>query len=410
MNFSSFFMLLISLSIISTITLLLVFFLDIINIRPNQKIAIIKVGIIMIVIAPLIFLLLKHISWHMIDIKIIDSFIVNKYSSVNDFVSKESNTHWSSYLLGIYVLGLFLMLFRIIYWYQHVKNNLASSLPAVIHGQRVFLSEHIHSPLSFGIPIAKIYFPRTAEKSWSTREIQMSLIHEKIHVQHKDSAWKLLSLVSQAILFFLPWSYFLHRKFALEMEMLCDEITCAEAHSDFKEYGQLLLTMVCAQPHNLMSTNLIDSTIKRRLKAMNATKVTCPILVPILGALLFFTGSASLAIGSGVIGKNNILIKSKIFIDGTLVSSPQILATLGEKASINLSNNNTSSLTINVIANNQSGPKDIIDLNFDIHQHNGQEKLHVKPQIIIEPNQEGKIVLKSESGTQFELQLTVERQ
>ena len=137
----------------------------------------------------------------------------------------------------------------------------------------------------------------------------MSLIHEKIHVRQNDSLWKLLSLVAQAILFFLPWSYFLHRKFALEIEMLCDEKTCAEARSDIKEYGQLLLTMVSAQSHNLISTNLIDSTIKRRLKAMNVSKVKCSILVSLLGALLFFTGSASIAIGSGVIEKNNILIK-----------------------------------------------------------------------------------------------------
>ena len=110
MNSYSYITLLISLSFISAITLLSVLFLDFINIRPTQKIAIMKIGIIMIVLAPLIFFLIKQFSWQILDIKLFDGLIGKEYSNTNNFISKETSTDWSLYLLGTYVVGLFFML------------------------------------------------------------------------------------------------------------------------------------------------------------------------------------------------------------------------------------------------------------------------------------------------------------
>lgn len=318
-------------------------------------------------------------------------------------------------------MGFLMMLSRILFSYLSAIKKLRSSFVSVIQGQSILLNEHIQSPLSFGFPKAKIYFPSDSKK-WTPREIQMSIAHEKIHVEQNDSLWKLLSLIVQALLFFAPWAYSLHKKLELEMEIFCDEKTCMAANADATEYGSLLLAMTCAQPENLTGnlifTNMTDSTIKRRFLAMKSSKNTQrSLLMLVLSVVLVLSGATAIAMTTSIAdkNKNTFKITSKIFINGKLVSSPVIIALENQKALIVITNTNDAGaqgLRMELVARNVSkyGRDDAIGINYDIQYSNGAEKMHSKPQVIVTPHQEGRINIASDSNHSYEMYVLAERE
>ena len=241
----------------------------------------------------------------------------------------------------------------------------------------------------------------------------MSLTHEKIHLQQNDSCWKLLSLVIQALLFFVPWAYYLHRRFELELEIFCDKKTCLETNADMSEYGNLLLRMVSAIPKNPVFSNLTSPMLKRRFLAMKTKTVTRSFLITIISIFFLLTSGAVIAMTSGITEKNGIYeITSKVAIDGKLISSPRIIARANQFASIFISDKNgTNSLRVEVITKNASiwAANDDILMNFDVQYKNGREQVHSKPEFVLAPDQEGIIKMTSNSGHLFEMRVVAKR-
>jgi beta-lactamase regulating signal transducer with metallopeptidase domain len=410
MSYFSHILLLILLSMFSIAILTLLRILDFANITSRQKIIVIKVGLVMISIAPLIFTILRCLSPHAFAITLPVQFINELSASAIPITSSNSEIDWTFYIFIAYVSGLLIMLLRILLSYFSASKQLAGSRLSIIQEQSVFLNAHIQSPLSFGFPIAKIYFPANIEETWTAREIEMCLAHERAHLEQFDPLWKLISHIVQALLFFSPASYLLHRRFELEMEILCDEKTCAKTNAEVKEYGSLLLAMTCVQPHNLIFTNITNSTLKRRLLAMKSKNTHRPFLISVLSIALFLAGGTAIATTAGVFVKESIFkITSKIFIDGKLVSSPQIVANANQKASIVLSNKDGGQgLRIELIAKDVA--KHNIRINYDIQYTNGEEKMHSKPEVVVIPNQEGIIRIASDSGHLYEMKVIAERE
>lgn len=415
MNNFQFIIFLISLSIISLINLALLRVLDFVNVVSKQKIIFSKLSLIMLALAPLIFNLLSLSSLKNLVMTIPTQFPIKESTQILQLIPSESQISWSFYISIIYGVGFCIMLCRILFSYFSAKRQLLSSQQIVIDGCSVFLNENIKTPISFGLPKAKIYFPHIAESKWTSRELQISLVHEKIHVAQNDSLWKFLSLIVQALLFFLPWIYYLHKRFELEMEILCDIKTCNETNANVQEYGNLLLAMACKQPKNFIFNNISDSTLKRRFLAMKEKKRSAKFLVSTLSVGLFLISSTTIGIASGITENNNVFkITSKLIIDGKLVSSPVILSKTNQKALIVLTNTNNAGsqgLRMELIARN--APKfvsnDAIEINYDIQYKDGQEKLHSKPQVVVAPNQENKINLSSDSSHSYELRVTADR-
>lgn len=388
--------------------------LDYANVVTRQKLILLKIGLIILTLAPIIFYLLRLFSWQNIQIMLPGQFI-NQLSIPTTFVTlTESQFNGSFYILMMYGVGFFIMLTRILFSYLHARKQLSTSISVIIQGQSVFLNKHIQSPLSFGLLTAKMYFPLEAEQTWTPREIEMCLAHEKIHVAQNDSFWKLLSLIVQALLFFVPWSYSLHRRVELEMEIVCDEKTCIETEADFREYGGLLLAMSYAQPQNFIFTNMKDSTIKRRLLAMKSTNTHRPLLISILSATLLLAGSTAIAMTSGIADKKHIFkITSKLFIDGKLVSSPRIVAYENQKALIVITDKSGSQgLRMELVARNitRLGKNDAIEINYDIESKNGKEKMHSRPTIVVASDQENRINLSSNRGHSYEMVVVADRE
>lgn len=414
MNFFPTLFFLLSLSCLSLIVLLLLRILDFANVASRQKLLFLKISLVIIGCAPFVFIILRLYAWSPLAITLSENFIQQPthaaYVEHND-----QQINWSFYFFAMYFLGFSVMFFRIIFSYLQARKQLATSTSAIIQGQTVFINENIQNPLSFGFPIGKIYFPQNAEKKWTQREIQMSLAHEKIHVEQNDSLWKLFSLSVQAILFFAPWSYTLHRRLELEIEIVCDEKTCIETNADVQEYGSLLLAMAAIQPQNLLFTNIIDTTLKRRLLAMKSKTIKRPFLILILSAVLLMAGSIATAMTSGFTEKETIFkITSKIMIDGKLISSPHIIAYANQKALIVITNSNNAGaqgLRMELVARNIAKlSHNDIEINYDIEYKNGAEKMHAKPKIVIAPHQETKIAIPSNSNHLYEMSVLAERE
>lgn len=422
MNYNHYLIFLSLLSVLSLFVLGLHRILDGVSATTKQKLNLLKIGLVMIGLAPVIYSFLKYFSWSAIEI-ILPAIVADPLPGhAANMINVSPQIPWSFYIFIVYGIGFFMMLSRILFSYFAAKKQLADSVAAEIRGYSIFLSNSIQSPLSFGIPVAKIYLPTDAESRWTPREIQLSLAHEKSHVNHHDSIWKLISLFSQAILFFVPWSYMLHKKFELEMEIYCDETTCVETGANTNEYGSLLLAMTCIQPQNPIFTNITDSTLKRRIIAMKSTRIKRPLLISIFSAAIITAGSGAIAMASGITDKNTVFeIFTKIYIDGRLASSPHIKALANHKAVIVMGDktmvkdNQFSAaghvLRIETIASNvsESGSQDPINLRYDVQYQDGNEKIHFKPRMVLLPHQEGAVSFSSESGHVYELRVVAER-
>ncbi len=416
MSYLQFLYFLACLSGINLLTLVLVRILDFVYVISRQKIILIKISLVVMLFAPLIFALLSLSSWQVLKISVPGQF-TNQLSSPQSVILSGYQMNWAFYIFLVYVMGFLMMLSQILFSYVSARKKLRSSFQAVIQGQSVFLNKHINSPLSFGFPKAKIYFPSDSEQKWTPREIQMSLSHEKNHVNQNDSLWKLLSLIVQASLFFVPWAYSLHRKLELEMEIFCDEKTCIEASADINEYGGLLIAMTCVQPVNLIFTNMTDSTLKKRLLAMKSKTIKRSFLISALSTVLVISCATAIAMTSGITDKNesSFKITTKLFIDGKLVSSPVLFTLENKKALIVMADTNDADaqgLRIELVARNDSqhGMNDPIRINYDIQYSNGAEKMHSNPQVVVMPHQQGRINISSDSKHSYDMYILAERE
>lgn len=415
MNYFPYLFFLVSLSVVSFMVFALLYILDFAKVKPQQKIMFLKFGLVMIMLAPFMFSVARLYSPPMLEMTLPGQFFNQEMIPHTSIMLHQSQIAWPFYIIFIYGAGLCIMLSRILFSYLSAKKQLRSATPVVMQGQTVFINKHIQSPLSFGLLKAKIYFPLDAELRWTSREIQMILAHETIHVEKHDSLWKLFSLIVQALLFFAPWSYFLHRRLELEMEIFCDFKTCKQTNADIKEYGNLLLATACAQPQNLMFSNMTDPTLKRRLLAMKSKTVNAGILVAILSLVLLLIGTTAIGMTSGMKEKRFFRITTKIIVDGKLVSNPQILAKENQQAMIVITNTNQGSaqgLKMKLLAKNvgKFAKNNAIEVDYEIEYKNGGEVLHTNPQMIVIPNQEAKISLSSDLHHSYEMFVLAERE
>jgi beta-lactamase regulating signal transducer with metallopeptidase domain len=407
MNYSSCLLFLVALSIVNLLILVSLYILDFAGVTSKQKNIFIRIGLIIICSAMFLFFVMQFFSFHTLEIILSDKLINQlPINSVLPIITKP-HADWAFYLFIAYVAGFFVMLFRILFSYFNSSRQLAYSDEFYIQRHTVLLSKNVQSPLSFGFPKTKIYLPFNTEEKWTEREIEICLAHEQIHIDQNDAMWKLLSLIVEALLFFAPWVYFLHRRFKLEMEIFCDEKTCSRTNASIQEYGGLLLTMASIQSNNFIYTNIQTSTLKRRVLAMKSKTTRRPLLVSMLSIALLFSGGAAIATTDGILAKKNIYkITSKLFIDGQLVSSPVIINYANQKSSIQISDKGVA-LKIALIA--KDAAKDNIRVNYDIQYTNGDEKMHSKPEMVLVPNQEGVIRIASDSNHIFEMKVVVER-
>lgn len=404
-------MFIVCMSGISLMTWLSVHFMDMLRSSATDKIRLIKIGLLLLAFVPLLVICCQLMHWR--PPVIILASTLASYDSTHTVSAQSgaSRIDFPFYLFSAYVIGLLVMLLRIGLSYLSARKLLSTSSHTVMHGYTVYLSDAIRSPLSFGFPRANIYFPCRAVNVWSERDIQIALTHESIHIERRDGWWKLLSLLMHAFLYFTPWSFYLHRRFEIEIEMFCDQQTCIRTSATSSEYGNLLLRFVCFEQENPIFSNLSNSTLTRRLVAMKAKKIARPLLTTTLATVLLLGGSVVTALAGSVIDKKCTYdVTTKIYVDGVLVSSPRIVALEKQKAAIFIENKGGStSLKMEFTAKDTGDGNNSIAMKFDVKYKDGTEKLHSKPELVLVPGQEGNVSLSSGSGHLYQMGVMIKR-
>lgn len=102
----------------------------------------------------------------------------------------------------------------------------------------IYLSEKIISPAVYGIIKPKIILPA----SYKDRDIQLIILHEKMHIHSGDNLWRILAFFIVAVHWFNPLCWLYLKLFLADLELSCDErVLTKVGDSRTKEYALSLL-------------------------------------------------------------------------------------------------------------------------------------------------------------------------
>lgn len=323
----------------------------------------------------------------------------------------------SHLILGLYLLGLFIMLIRFVYSYVQMRRLLLNSSGLHIADRQVRMIESVTSPFSFGFLNPQIFVPSEFLTNRSGEEIEVMLAHEETHVRNRDPQWKLLSLLTRTLLFFTPTASYLHRQLDLEMEIACDQLTMLKTKLSIQQYGNLLIDTVInlqsSQP-NPMFAYMSNTNLRRRIQAMTAKTSHRPILTTIFGTLILAASVTAIAATSGISKfKGQYKLKAEIILDGKIVSSPQFIVLPNEPASLEMgSEHPESSLQMMVTAADFSSADiaDGIDLKMALDYKTQNRRFRANPRIVVVPGEEGTVTIGSDSNDTLEMRIKAERQ
>ncbi|MFI4876140.1 MAG: M56 family metallopeptidase [Blastopirellula sp. JB062] len=87
------------------------------------------------------------------------------------------------------------------------------------------ISPEIESPAVVGWRRFMILLPPDY-RDWSQEQLRTVLAHELAHIVRRDSRWRTVAVLLQALHFYNPLAHFLSRRYALEQELGADQLAC----------------------------------------------------------------------------------------------------------------------------------------------------------------------------------------
>lgn len=108
--------------------------------------------------------------------------------------------------------------------------------------KNIFLSGEIGSPFVVGLMKPHIYMPYDVGE-----EYDYLLMHERMHIKHKDHIFKYIAFVATIIHWFNPLAWLAFNLLCKDMEMRCDEYVIDELGQDIKKKYSLSLVSYAAQ-------------------------------------------------------------------------------------------------------------------------------------------------------------------
>ena len=168
-------------------------------------------------------------------------------------------------LLGVYLLGLCLLLFRLAIGTVQARR-LARN--AVLHDS-VLTSSLCAAPVTVGFLHPTVIFPEHW-REWSQAQLDAVLTHECAHVRRRDSLVQLLALLNRALFWFHPAAWWLERHLSALAEEACDNVVLARGH-DPREYAHYLLDMARSVKRsgarlNIAGMAMPGSSLPRRIR------------------------------------------------------------------------------------------------------------------------------------------------
>lgn len=125
----------------------------------------------------------------------------------------------------------------------------------------IYLSDKITSPAVYGIIQPRIILPTF----YVDKDIDLILLHEKMHIRRADNLWRVLVLLIVSAHWFNPLCWVFLRLFLTDIELSCDEcvlLKLGDNHS--KEYALSLLES--KQSANVFTSAFGGAKIKTRIE------------------------------------------------------------------------------------------------------------------------------------------------
>ena len=120
--------------------------------------------------------------------------------------------------------------------FEAIRNRLK-----IKRSVRLYKSESISSPLTYGILIPCIIVPDNFETE-DAKSDEYMILHECIHIKHFDAAWKLLAALALCIHWFNPLVWLMFALFNRDIELACDEgVLKAAGHEKRSDYAMSLI-------------------------------------------------------------------------------------------------------------------------------------------------------------------------
>ena len=150
-------------------------------------------------------------------------------------------------------------------------------------------SDEVDQPMTLG---SRILLP-TSAKQWSEQRLEAVLLHERAHVERRDSLISLAGELACAVYWFHPLAWLVERRARLERERACDDavltagVAPCEYASAIVDVARATRTMAMpmAAPSQLETriTAILDPRIAR--KGSRAAAILVLALAPVLAAL-----------------------------------------------------------------------------------------------------------------------------
>jgi beta-lactamase regulating signal transducer with metallopeptidase domain len=131
----------------------------------------------------------------------------------------ESRLSWPVIVLSIWVAGVAIMFLRfgLGWWYA---SKLISTTRARADG--IYESELVATPVVAGVWNPRVVVPMQWSH-WPEHQRQAVIIHERAHIERRDSVVDFLARVNRCIYWFHPLAWWLDRHLAIAAEEACDD-------------------------------------------------------------------------------------------------------------------------------------------------------------------------------------------
>jgi len=142
---------------------------------------------------------------------------------------------WQAALLGIYLSGLCLLLFRLAIGTFYARKLVRE---AALH-DRMRTSPLCAAPVTVGFFRPTVIFPEHC-REWSRAQRNIVCAHESEHARRRDPLVQWLALLNRALFWFHPAAWWLERHLSALAEEACDGVVLARGHNP-REYAEYLL-------------------------------------------------------------------------------------------------------------------------------------------------------------------------
>jgi beta-lactamase regulating signal transducer with metallopeptidase domain len=168
-------------------------------------------------------------------------------------------------LLGVYLLGLCLLLFRLAIGTVRARRLVRD---AVLH-DNIRTNSLCAAPVTVGFLHPTVIFPEHWPQ-WSPAQLDAILTHEYAHVRRRDSLVQWLALLNRALFWFHPVAWWLERHLSALAEEACDDVVLARGHGP-REYSDYLIDMARSVKRaggrlNVAGMAMPGSSLPRRIR------------------------------------------------------------------------------------------------------------------------------------------------